>query len=395
MAARPTARLRLAMACAAVMAASCSRPPPPPAPTLIPSPDPSEVESVLFLVGDPGLARTQSHPILPKLQQDVEWWSAALEADSSVAMLVLGDMIYPLGMHGPESGEFAGDSITFTSQVRLVTGPAAREAGTRQYFVAGNHDWGLYEEFEGFVRIRNLANFLDRERARSGALSYLVPQGGTGGPFVLDWGDDVRILFLDTAWWLLNANEGARDQTLREIGAAMRTAGDRRVMFVAHHPFRTAGSHGGEFSFWKTLGIQYVLSRTGAILQDLSSVPYRRLERGLRAIFTQYGPPFAFIGGHEHSLQYFEQVAPNDPEHMIVSGSMSKSSEVGRAEGLRFASPEHGYMRMLLHKDGSVSLFVEAAPESPLTCGGEGAAHEECMQRGIASFRTVYSTRLR
>ena len=386
---------RLALLCAAALAAGCSRPPPPPAPTTIPLPQASDVESVLFLVGDPGLARTETHPILTRLQQDVEWWSSALGRDTSVAIIVLGDMIYPTGMHAPGTGEFAGDSITMTSQVRVVTGPAASARGSRLYFVPGNHDWGLKEEFEGAVRLSHMADFLARERQRTGAFAYLVPEAGNGGPFVLDWGPSTRILFLDTAWWLLQADDAERDRVLLGVEEALRTAGDRKVLFAAHHPLRTAGSHGGEFSFWSTLGIQYILSRTGAILQDLNSIPYRRLERGLRFLFGQYGPPFAFIGGHEHNLQYFTKVDPTDPDHMIVSGSASKSSEVGRGEGLQFGTDRHGYMKLLLHRDGSVSLFVEAAPASPLVCGGEGEARLECLARGAASFETVYSRRLR
>ena len=40
-------------------------------------------------------------------------------------------------------------TATLMSQVRLVTGPAALARHARAYFVAGNHDWGLKEEFEG------------------------------------------------------------------------------------------------------------------------------------------------------------------------------------------------------------------------------------------------------
>src|SRR5690606_7365855 len=96
------------------------------------------------------------------------------------------------------------------------------------------------------------------------------------------------------------------------------------------------------FSFWETFGVRYVLFRSGAILQDISSRPYRELDSGLRSIFSRYDPPIAFIGGHEHSLQVIEGVEPTDPLYNIVSGSGSKLSSVGPVEGLVFGQTAPG-----------------------------------------------------
>src|SRR5690606_955374 len=57
----------------------------------IPEPRPEEVESVLFLLGDAGEAREGTSPLLERLAEDIERWSAELERDSAVALLVLGD----------------------------------------------------------------------------------------------------------------------------------------------------------------------------------------------------------------------------------------------------------------------------------------------------------------
>src|SRR5690606_3609827 len=116
----------------------------------------------------------------------------------------------------------------------------------------------------------------------------------------LDWGHHYRIVMLDTAWWLLEGDQAARLEVLRGIEEAFATAGDRTLMLAAHHPFRSGGPHAGGFSFWSTLGVRYLLYRSGAILQDITSRPYRQLEAGLRDIFGRHGPPLAFMGGHEH-----------------------------------------------------------------------------------------------
>ena len=393
---RRVAPLRLGIACSLLLAlSSCvHRSVLVPAPDQIPAPDPSEVDRVLFLVGDAGLVRTETHPIVRRLQQDVEQWSRQLGRDSSVVVVMLGDNVYPLGLHPPGSDQFPHDSAVVMAQVMAVAGPAARAIHAPQYFVAGNHDVGLKQDLEGFVRLRNFEDFLFAARAETGASSYLVPVAGTGGPYVLDWGPAVRFIFLDTAWWLLQADNAERDRVLAAVDFAMLNAGERKVIFAAHHPLRTAGPHGGEFSFWKTLGLQYLMDRSGAILQDLRSAPYRRLERGLRDIFGRYEPPFIFAGGHEHSLQVIEPDNPTDPHYSLVSGAAVKSTEVGYIQGLRYATSTPGYLRVVFEKDGDTSLFMEASSQHKVECPAEGEDHEGCMQRGVATFSTVHSQRL-
>lgn len=386
-----------AAVCLALLAACASPPGPLPTPQQIPAPDPADVERVVFLVGDPGTARRGYYPILPRLQQDIEAWAQQLQRDSAVTVLFLGDIVYPLGLHPPGHELFPHDSAIVTDQVLLLAGPHARARRAQGYFIAGNHDWGLKQEFQGFVRLKNLDRFLDRARAATGASVQLVPEAGTGGPYVLDLGAQIRVPILDTAWWLLAGNElrAQHSVVLDSLEATIRSAGTRQVLIVAHHPFRSAGPHGGESSFWEMFGFRYLLARSGAILQDVTSLPYRDLERGLRSIFARNGPPLAFIGGHEHSLQVFRAVALTDPTYSIVSGSASKMSSIGTGEGMLFGRSAPGYMRLIVGKDGGLSLFVEAAPERFQSCPQSNPERAACMAEGVAAFQTVHSQRLR
>lgn len=389
---------RAAAALLIALEAGCApRSPPLPTPEPVQAPDASEVERVLFLVGDPGTARWEYYPILPRLQQDIEGWTQRLERDSAVVVLFLGDIVYPLGLHPVGSDLFPHDSAIVMDQVRLLAGPFARQRQAQGYFMAGNHDWGLEEEFEGYVRLKNLDEFLDRAKAATGANVQLVPDVGTGGPYVVDFGEAIRILVLDTAWWLLAGDDLRAEHAvvLDSIRAAVRSAGDRQIVFAAHHPFKSAGPHGGGFSFWRTFGLRYLLARSGAILQDLTSEPYRQLERGLRAIFADTGPPLAFVGGHEHSLQVFRGAGPTDPAYSLVSGSASKLSRLGRGEGMLFGQSAPGYMRLIIEKDGGMNLFVEAAPDRFQRCPKGDPERARCMAEGVAAFRTIYSQRLR
>lgn len=369
-----------------------------PAPAPVPLPAASDVERVLFLVGDAGEARAAHFPVLPTLQADIEWWAANLEADSAVTVLFLGDIVYPVGLHEPGTRQYPGDSAIVMDQIRLLAGPAAVSRGARGYFMAGNHDWGLKQEWKGFTRLKTLEDFLAMGNAATGADVRLAPTAGTGGPQIVDIGTEIRLLILDTAWWLLDGGRVSlenRDDVLALIEEAMEGAGDREVFFAAHHPFRSAGPHGGSFNFWRTFGARYLLARSGAILQDVTSLPYRELERGLRAIFERQGPPFAFIGGHEHSLQVFGSVRPTDPRFSIVSGSGSKTSSIGAADGMYFARDWPGYMRLVVEKNGGMTLFVVGAPPEFRKCPTSEPRRTSCMAEGVASFRTIHSQRLR
>lgn len=369
-----------------------------PAPQTVPLPAAADVERVIFLIGDAGTARATHYPILHVIQSDIEWWAENLEADSAVTALFLGDIVYPVGLHAPGTPEFPNDSAIVMDQVTLLAGPAAVRRGARGFFLAGNHDWGQKREYEGFVRLETLENFLDMAKLATGADVTLAPAAGTGGPEVLDLGQHVRLLMLDTAWWLLDGGRLAaenRDDVLRGIEEAMATAGPREVILAAHHPFRSAGPHGGEFDFWRTMGVRYLLMRSGAILQDVTSVPYRALEQGLREIFARQGPPFAFVGGHEHSLQVFGSIQATDPMYSIVSGSASKLSNVGAGDGMFFGRSEPGYIRLVIEKDGGVTLFMIAAPQRFQRCPTSDPARSTCMAEGVAAFRTIHSQRLR
>jgi hypothetical protein len=393
---RPNARaLRTAvLAFAALTGAACSPkdlPELPQAP-VIAEPDPDAVEYVVYLLGDPGETRRRFHPIVRKMERDIAEWTGALDRDSAVVVLILGDVVYPDGVHPIDDPQHAEDSTIVSIQVGLVRQPGVTGRAV-QYFMAGNHDWGNEEDFEGAVRLGNLATLLDEFRAEGVPVS-LVPEPGTGGPEVVDVGESLRLLLIDSAWWLMDAENDERDAFLGSMGDAFASAGERAVVVAAHHPWASAGSHGGARPIWSFLGAASVLRRSGAILQDLNSRPYRRLRAGMRAIADEHGPPLLFAGGHDHSLQLIEGVRDDDPTYSLVAGSASKITSVGHLEGLLVRRAEPGYARLFVLRDGGLVLSLEAAPAEFLECE-PGDGREACLERGVAAYRTVWRDRIR
>ena len=375
--------------------AACAAPPLIPPGQALPMPPADEIDRVVFFVGDPGKALERYHPILPHLRREVERWSASLGRDSAVIVLVLGDMIYPNGMHSPDDREdFPVDSALLMDQVEIVSGPAARAHRSQMFFLAGNHDYGSEQHEEGLERLQNLDDFLAARRD-DGFGVRLLPVAGDPGPAVVDAGPRLRLILLDTAWWLLQSRGDAGDRMLDGIDTAIRGAGDRHVVIAGHHPFISAGPHGGELSFLEEFGVGYVLKRAGAILQDLNSPPYRRLRAGLARIFSEAGQPLLYAGGHEHSLQLIEARSRSEPQFSVVSGSASKVTRVGVTDGMRFRVEAPGYFLLAIRHDGGAELHAIAAPVEYLACPGEPAdALAACMAAGVEAYDPRFSLRL-
>ena len=377
----------------AVLAARGGAPAPPCSERIEPEPDPADVESVILLLGDAGDARFGSAPILPRVQAEVERWSALLERDSAVVVALLGDIVYPGGVRSVGELGRDEDSTRVADQVALVAGPSARARGARARFLAGNHDWGERRDHEGAVRVHQLDELLEALH-RAGAPVALLPDAGTGGPAVVDLGAHVRLVLLATAWWLLAENPAARVDVLRGVADALATADGRAVVVLAHHPFATGGPHGGVATLGRALGVEQLLSRSGARIQDLSSRPYLELKRGLADLFAVHGAPILFAGGHEHSIQVLRGAGPSEPTWTLVSGSASKSTGVGMVPGLIFARAEPGFARLLVLKDGGLHLTIETAPAEYLACPAADVARIACMADGVGAYRVAWSGRL-
>ncbi len=302
---------------------------------------------------------------------------------------VLGDLVYPAGVAARHSPGFAEDSARLADQVGLVAGPRARSRHARLHFLAGNHDWGQGAGLPGEERIHQLEALVEELGAGTGARVSLEPEAGTGGPSVVDVGRHVRLILLDTAWWLLEAEGASKRRVVRGARPPRETAG-----LAAHHPFESAGPHGALDVFGSTLGIRTLLSRSGALLQDLHSQPYRTLRQELTGVFAGEGRPDLYAGGHEHSLQVVRGGTDDVPAVTLVSGSASKLTPVGTTPGLVFGRSVPGYARLLVKRDGTMELLLDAAPARFLRCPEEGDERETCMREGVGAFRTVWAGEL-
>jgi hypothetical protein len=370
----------------------------PPAVEFTPLPEtrPDQIDQVVFLVGDGGKALFDTSPLMVRLQQETERWSAALARQEAVSVVFLGDNVYETGIHDVGDPRRPLDSLHLRSQVETLAGPNFKRWRNRGFFIGGNHDWGNLYGVAGLQRIQNQERMLDAF-SKEGIRAGLYPKAGAPGPTVVDSGRDVRFVFLDTHWWLQADHlDILRDTVFFSVTQILEQSRDRSLIFVSHHPFASGGAHGGPVPIWRGFGILWLLKKTGSLVQDLNSPVYRELQGGLENLFEKIQRPLIYAGGHDHNLQVIEQERPDRPQWTLVSGSASKTSDVGPTEGMRYGADLPGFMRIAFRTDGGIELHVFAAPIPYMHCGDEeGEDVGTCMREGPSKYEEVYSSQLR
>ncbi len=326
-------------------------------------------DTILLLVGDAGKPARSGEPVLQALSRE------AAREPSRTTVVFLGDNIYPRGLPAPDASSRAAAERRLTAQLDAV-----RTAGVRAVFLPGNHDWDAGGK-DGWNAVLRQAEFV-RKRGPAG-VDYLPP-GGCPGPEVRDLGQRVRLVVLDTQWFL-HGFDKPRDpdspcladsdaEVEAALGRALADAGGREVIVAAHHPLVSGGPHGGHFSIrqhvfpltdWKRwlwlplpgIGSIYPAARrSGVSPQDLPSEENRRMH-GLLLEALKERPPLVWAAGHEHSLQV---ITTRIPRFVLVSGAgiYGHTTPVKAVEGSHYAADEAGFMRLVFPSDGAPRLTV-------------------------------------
>jgi hypothetical protein len=348
-----------------------------------PAPEPDSVSETLFLIGDAGNPKKGGEPVLMALRQQLE------RAAGRVTVAFLGDNVYPAGLPAPGHPKLAEMERRLDDQVDVV-----REAGVRAVFIPGNHDWRGEDGWEAVRREER------RVEARGGPSVSFLPNDGCPGPEVVDVGDRLRLVALDTQWWFQGHGRSkhptsscpadSEEEVVAAFRSALESAGGREVVVLAHHPLVSGGPHGGKFGLkqhlfplteWKEglfvplpiVGSLYPVARASGIsAQDQPSAEYRRVRDALAGAMRGR-MPLAWVSGHEHVLQVIES---REWGRVLVSGSgiYGHASHVGDVEGSLFRAAQAGFMRVEFPRSGPPRLAV-------LEVGKDGRYREAYARR--------------
>ena len=323
----------------------------------------------LYLIGDAGAPDSGGEPVLQALGSELK------AGTGQRVVIFLGDNAYPKGLPRPDQPERREAERRLLAQIETV-----KKAGASGYFVLGNHDWARHSS-DGWDAARRQQRFID---SVGGGEVTLKPGGGCPGPSVADIGSQVRLIMLDTQWWLhsgpkpqdptSNCPTDSESEIVDSLQAAVRSAGGRLVVVAAHHPLRTGGVHGGYFGWqdhifplrlvgpglWIPLpfiGSLYPAARQhGISSQDLASRAYQRLIAGFGHAF-RHAPPALYAVGHEHNLQV---IAGGAARLELVSGGgiYGHTDRAVKVQGTLFARQASGFARLDVPPAGPARLAV-------------------------------------
>ena len=310
----------------------------------------------LVLIGDAGLPAPEGEPVLEALRREIAW------DPERTFVVFLGDNLYPRGLvdSTATAERVEGERILREQMEPLL------ETGTRGVFVPGNHDWdaGSPDGWRAIIRQERFIAQHGRDLVR------LSPTYGCPGPVIFDFGDYLRLITIDSQWWLQGEGRpiGASAEPCRarteeavvdSIRVALASAGTRRTVVVAHHPLATGGEHGGYFDWPTYLFPFHPWARLGGFFarQDVQGAEYIRFRRNMERAFA-VNPPLAYAAGHEHNLQVLRR-AP--ARFLLVSGAgiYNHTTAVRAITGTQYARRASGYMRMTFLADGRVRLSVQ------------------------------------
>jgi len=379
--------LGLALAVAAV---ACTRALEPA--TLVPAPVAplDSIEVSLFLIGDAGSSAYDGEPVL----QDMAKQSDSLRPVKQFVVF-LGDNVYPRGV--PPEGHPARDDAEKKIAAQVL---AIRKGGAQGVLIPGNHDWDRQGR-DGWNSIRRQDTLV---RKFGGEDVRLLPAGGCPGPEVVDLGTHLRVIALDSEWWVHNdvkpygPESPCATKTEQEVAdslaGALRDKGSRHAVVLTHHPLRSGGVHGGAFTLgdhifplrnvkswlWVPLpliGSLYPFARTmGISNQDISGKKYGQMRRALEAVFAK-DPPLVMASGHDHHLQVIRGGRPEvtNAGYQLVSGSgiLGHASLVRKIDGSLFQREAAGFMRLDFTRNGRVRLSVTTVVEAGTRKDGESA----------------------
>jgi 3',5'-cyclic AMP phosphodiesterase CpdA len=218
--------------CAAALLAACAGAAPGAATSSAARAD--TLETVLYLIGDAGAPNPGGDAVLRALHDDL--------------IVFLGDNAYPRGLPPAGSPDRAEAERRLLAQVEV-----GADTSTPTIFIPGNHDWDA-SGTDGWNAVRRQEEFV--ERSGVGRVRF-DPDGGCPGPVALDVGNSLRLVLIDTEWWLrptgkpMDPSSACRMDSEAEIleglGRTIADAGERAVVVTGHHPLATGGAHGGYF----------------------------------------------------------------------------------------------------------------------------------------------------
>lgn len=240
----------------------------------------------------------------------------------------------------------------------------------------------------GLSSVEALEDYLEETTGRK---NVLVPEDGHPGPVDIKLGEWIRLVAIDTQWWLHPHEKSFKDEEydldeqgdfIRGLEDVIRDRDDETLVVVGHHPVMSNGASAGYFPlrahlFPLTLvnenlyvplpivGSVPLLYRRffGSSRHDAAHPEYRSLRRLMEDVFGQH-EHLIYAASLDQNLQVFEHGNANHPQYYVVSGAGGETESVGRGRDAVFTAGQNGFVVVDGYTDGAVDLDVMLVTET-------------------------------
>jgi predicted MPP superfamily phosphohydrolase len=332
----------------------------------------TDISYKIILIGDAGEpAKDIKEPVLQALKTE-----ASINSDGTL-IIFLGDNIYSNGLPDEDDPDRKEYERRIDEQINTVV-----EAGAQAVFIPGNHDWAQGND-ECWKRIIRQAEYVNDKEIDNVAF---LPINGCPGPEVMEFGEHIRIIILDSQWWFQDehlrpspkdslCNYCSETEITQAFDSLLSLSQDKFVVVASHHPLSTHGPHGGYFTWqdhifpltnlneflWLPLpviGSSYPLIRgSGVSSQDLASDSYQNFKIKIETVLSKYSG-IVYASGHEHALQILAGV--NDNLYVVSGagnwGHIEKSLVDG--DDTIYAGRFEGFVSLNIFNDNRIQLNV-------------------------------------
>ena len=300
----------------------------------------------------------------PKLEKRLQHLSESLNALSSneaFTLILLGDI-------KQNDTQKKNALFNFLHQVEKMNGKILA--------VAGDGDWDNSGEF-GLDSVADLTKKFKKEFDHK----VFLPKNGCPGPKVTDIGDNIRIIALNSQWWLhpyrkvLDIDSDCKfitpSQIKDELEEAIEEAEGRQVLLVTHHPLISGGVYGGtanlkehlfpfkhdqpnNTTFLPFYGTFYHnFRRNIGNSQDMSSTVYHKFVKDIESVLINH-TNVIICSAHEYDIE----VVKTNHNFQLISGALLKSSKVKNVTGTMFATKEAGIIQLSISNESTIAKVL-------------------------------------
>jgi hypothetical protein len=328
----------------------------------------SVITKRIILIGDAGEpSLKEKEPVLVALQR------MASEIKDSSVVIFLGDNIYPIGLTEENNSKRIEYERRIDEQIDAVVSSMATG-----FFIPGNHDWNRGKP-DGIEYIKRQYEYVTEKTVNK---VFFKPKNGFPGPEYFDFGNNLRIIFLDTQWWLQNEDSrtsssddcdiNSEEEIITELSKLIEDE-NKFIIITGHHPLISYGRHGGNYSFVTHLfpltelnknlylplpiiGSMFVfIKNLGISVQDISNLTYKSMIRRIESVI-QKRKGIIYASGHDHALQ---ALRGNNDNLYIVSGAGIfdlVDDHVGYGDETLYADNVPGFFMLDFLADGRIKL---------------------------------------